>query len=112
MIEDLSPLSQCPDLVELNISRLPLIKDLSFLEKGFTKLKWIDINDLLSVDDLSPLSKLQNLEGLNCWGIPSTTSLLPLERCRGLRKVRCSSNAVDLAELRERRPDINVDFSI
>ena len=32
-IKDLSPLSQCPDIEELNISRLPLIEDLSSLRR-------------------------------------------------------------------------------
>ena len=35
-LQDLSPLCQCPNLEELDISDLPLIKDLSFFERGFT----------------------------------------------------------------------------
>jgi hypothetical protein len=50
---------------------LPLIKDLSFFERGFTKLS---INGL-PVDDLSPLIRLQNLEELFCWDIPLPQAL-------------------------------------
>jgi hypothetical protein len=39
-IDDLSPLCRCPNLEELSIWNLPLIKDLSFFEKGFTKLRF------------------------------------------------------------------------
>lgn len=60
----------------------------------------------LSVDDLSPLTKLKNLEELNCFSIPSTTSLLPLVRCRKLVMVRCYNFALDLDELRHLRPDV------
>jgi hypothetical protein len=104
-IEDLSPLCQCPDLEELNISDLPLIEDLSFFEEGFTKLRVLNIN-YLPVEDLSPLTRLQNLEELNCWGIPESTSLLPLAKCYKLQKFSCSRNAMDLDELREKIPDV------
>jgi hypothetical protein len=104
-IEDLSPLCQCPDLEELSISWLPLIKDLSFLEKGFTKLRVLHIS-LLPVDDLSPVTRLQNLEELYCWGIPQTTSLLPLAKCYKLQKIRCHKISMDLTELLEKRLDI------
>ena len=71
-IKALSPLCQCPDLEELDIGGLHLVKDFSFFERGFTKLRVLDISQL-QLDDLSPLTKLQNLEELSCWGIPSTT---------------------------------------
>ena len=106
-LDDLSPLCQCPDLEELSIWNLPLIKDLSFFEKGFTKLSVLDIGHL-TVDDLSPLTRLQDLEELNCWKIPQTTSLLPLARCHKLKKIDCSDEAKDLAELREKRPDLKI----
>ena len=106
-IKDLSPLCQCPDLEELSIWNLPLIKDLSFFEKGFTKLRLLDISRL-TVDDLSPLTRLKNLAELSCWGIPESTSLLPLARCYKLKVIDCSGEAKDLAELREKRPDVDI----
>ena len=106
-IEDLSPLSQCPDLEELSISWLHRINDLSFFEKGFAKLRVLEI-DYLLVGDLSPLAKLQNLKDLDCWAIPRTTSLLPLARCRKLENIKCFKDAKDLDVLRERRPDIKI----
>ena len=109
-IKDLSPLSQFPLLEELLISGLTLVKDLSFFEKGFTKLRFLDIARL-PVNDLSPLTKLQNLEELCCDGVPPTTSLLPLARCYKLKKVRCSIEAEDVDDLRERRPDINITLA-
>ena len=65
----------------------------------------------LQVDDLSPLIKLQNLEELDCRGIPSTTSLLPLARCYKLKKLNCSmeTNLEDLNRLREMRPEIEIN---
>ena len=102
-LEDISPLCHCPDLEHLDISSQPsqpsLIKSLSFFEKGFTKLKVLNINYLL-VDDLSPLTKLQSLEGLECHSIPTATSLLPLERCYKLKTFQCSGNAKDFPNLR------------
>jgi Leucine-rich repeat (LRR) protein len=104
MLKDLSPLCQCPDLEGLYIDFLPLIKDLSFFEKGFTKLRVLDIT-YLKVKDLSPLTRLKNLEELDCWGIPQTTSLLPLARCCKLKQLNCSRNAIDLDELKEKRTE-------
>jgi hypothetical protein len=106
-VKNLSPLSQCPDLERLDISSMLLIKNLSFLEKGFTKLRALDIN-YLPVDDLSPLINLQNLEKLGCFGIPDTTSLLPLVKCYKLKNLFCSRYANDLNELKKRRPDLRI----
>ena len=106
-IEDLSPLSECPDLEDLNIYGLPLIEDLSFFEKGFAKLRVLNINHL-QVDDLSPLINLQNLEELYCFDIPRTTTLLSLARCHKLKRLICSSFQNELDELRKRRPDIAI----
>jgi Leucine-rich repeat (LRR) protein len=106
-LRDLSPLCQCPDLEDLNISDLPLIEDLSFFEKGFTKLRVLNIK-YLPVEDLSPLTRLQNLEELNCCDIPETTSFLPLARCYKLKKVHCPAIAMGIAELREKRPDLKI----
>ena len=106
-IKDLSPLCQCPDLEKLYINDLLLIKDLSFLNKvrnkGFTKLRFLDIAGL-PLGDLSPLIQLNNLEEIVCLRIPPTTSLLPLARCRKLKRMECSRNTMDLEELKERRP--------
>ena len=109
-IKDLSPLSQCPDLEELHISLLPLIKDLSFFENGFATLRVLSIIRL-PIDDFSPLVKLHNLMELDCYGMPSSTSLLPLASCSKLKKLICSRNAKDMDELRERRPDVEFDTS-
>ena len=58
-IKDLSPLCQCPDLEELDVNSLPLIKELSFFEMGFIMLRILNINHL-KVKGLSPLIRLQN----------------------------------------------------
>ena len=104
-IEVLSPLCQCPDLKKLNICGLILIKDLCFFERGFTKLRVLDIS-CLPVDDLSPLARLQNLEELDCRRIPVTTSLLPLARCYKLKAIHCLDGAMDLEKVKEKRPDL------
>ena len=106
-IEDLSPLCQCPDLKELCIASLVLIKDLYFFEKGFKKLRVLNIT-FLSVDDLSPLTRLRNLELFYCRRIPRTTLLLPLARCHKLKKIHFFGNAMDLDELKEKRPDLEI----
>jgi hypothetical protein len=104
-IEDLSPLCHCPDLEQLNISNLNCIEGLSFFEEGFTKLRVLNMR-LLPVNDLSPLSRLQTLEELDCKYVPETTSLLPLARCYKLKKITSHNEAMDLTELREKRSDI------
>jgi Leucine-rich repeat (LRR) protein len=104
-IEDLSPLSRLPLLDQLVVWNLPLIKDLSFFEKGFAKLRALDLS-YLELDDLSPLTRLQNLEELSCPHIPITTSLLPLARCIKLKNLRCPREGMDLDQLKERRPDL------
>jgi hypothetical protein len=40
--------------------------------------------------------------------VPSTTSLLPLARCYELKEIQFSHGAMDIAELREKRPDITI----
>ena len=45
-LDDLTHLSEFPDLEELHISNLPLINDLSFLEMGLAKLRVLHINNL------------------------------------------------------------------
>jgi Leucine-rich repeat (LRR) protein len=104
-IRDLSPLSHCPDLRDLDLSDLTLIRDLSAFEKGFEKLRDLNIGGM-EVDDLSPLAKLQNLEEISCSDIPMDTSLLPLANCPKLKRVDCSPNAMDVDELGDARPDM------
>ena len=58
------------------------------------------------VEDLTPLSALQDLEKLYCLGIPLTTSILPLKQCTKLKTLICSRVAKDLDLLRERMPDV------
>lgn len=106
-IKDLSPLHQCPDIEELLLSDLPLIKDLSLFETGFPKLRDLEISRL-PVNDLSPLTKLQNLEEIHCTDIPRSTSLLPLARCGKLKKIHCLAYAKDIDELKEMRPEVIV----
>jgi len=60
------------------------------------------------VNDLSPLTRLNNLQALNCWGITHTTSLLPLARCYKLKEIQCTDDSMDLAELREMRPGFKI----
>ena len=107
-VEDLSPLSQCPDLEELSIYGL-IMRDLVFFKNGFKKLKVLIITrSTTRTEDLSPITKLQNLEVLDCQGIPLTTSLAPLARCYKLKKLVCSRSAKELNDLNERRPDLDI----
>ena len=75
----------------------------------YLSLRKVLLNEGLSqVDDLSPLIKLQNLEMLDRWNIPHSTSRLPLTRCIKLKKLRCSSKAKSIYELKEKRPDLDI----
>ena len=58
----------------------------------------------------SPLLRLLNLEVLNCFDIPSTTSLLPLVKCYKLKVIHCSDGVMDLDELKEKRPDLIINI--
>ena len=113
-IKDLSPLSQCPDLEVLDSTGFVNINNLSCFDKGFEKLR-VFLLTRSPVDDLSPLSRLQNLVELNCCHINETTSLLPLARCRKLKVLVCSrsnSNENDLDELRAARPDLDISADL
>ena len=83
------------------------IKDLSFLEKGFTKPRVLDIRNM-QLDDMTLMTKLKNLEEHCCVGIPSTTSLLPLARCLKLKNLACCRDSEGFYEFRAIRPDIQV----
>ena len=107
-IQDLSPLSHCPDLEELNMYGLTLIRDLSFLAKGFTKLRVLNIS-YIQTGDLSPLMKLPNLEELSCKMTSTTVSFLPLSRCYKLKSLSCLGNSKDLVELKNIMPKLEID---
>ena len=107
-MKELGSLSQCPDLEELSIYGQYRIISISFFEKGFTKLRFLDISDLVKLVDLSPLTKLHSLEELNCNDIGSGTSLLPLSRCCKLKKLIYDQYARDVHELKEMRPELEM----
>ena len=119
-LKDLSPLLQCSDLEELyidslpNINRLSFIEDLSWFNRGFTKLRSLSIS-FLQINGLSPLAKLESLEELIALGIPSTTSLTPLASCLKLKSLVCNEdedgrgNSESLAELRRMMPDLKIN---
>ena len=106
-IEDISPLAQCSQLEKFLMWGLTKITDLKPLS-SWTKLKELTIRSV-PVQDLTPLSVLQNIEWLDCRFIPLTTSLLPLARCIKLKRIMiyCDRDAKYLDLLKERRPDIN-----
>ena len=107
-IKDISSLSHCTQLEKLQMWGLTKISDLKHLS-SLTKLKNLDISHV-PVEDLTPLSALQDLKMLVCRGIPLTSSLLPLARCIKLKNLYCYGNAKDLDILKEKRPDLEIDF--
>ena len=86
-----------------NLYKLTDLKPLSSLNK----LKYLGISHI-PVEELTPLSALQDLEELWCDDISLTTSLIPLARCSKLKKLYCPRDAKDLDLLRERRPDVMI----
>ena len=108
-IKDLSPLASCKSITGLYLEGNSELKDLSLL-KILTGLKALSISSI-PTDDLTPLTALPKLQILRCNSIPTATSLLPLERCTGLRKVLCDSDAKDLAILQQKRPNIEFDIT-
>ena len=104
-IKDLSPLSSCPKLKILYLGGNLEIKDLSPLS-ACTALEVLRITLCSLISNLSPLSNLQNLEELYCRDIHPQTSLLSLASCPRLKQLECHTDAVDLVELRRRRPDL------
>ena len=105
--KDLSLLRKCLDLEELVLWSMSQIKEVSFLNEGFAKLRVLNIG-YAKVESLSPLMRLPNLEELDCQGLPPTTSLLPLASCHKLKMARSSENSKDLIELRAIAPELKV----
>ena len=105
-IKDLSPLTACPNLRKLWV-RGNEVKELSFLS-SFTALEDLGVTDCPLITSLAPLSNLKGLQRLRCRGIHPRTSLLPLASCTGLVELRCQYEAVDLEELRRRRPELKI----
>jgi hypothetical protein len=61
------------------------------------------------VDDLSPLTRLKNLEELRCEMIPCLNSLLPLAMSQKLKSLTVSKgDTTDLDELRKKKPDLTI----
>ena len=106
-LKDLSPLSECKDLEVLDVSFCRCITSLAPLS-SLVNLKSLDVHWCPLVNSLAPLSTLTNLTTLGCDQIAPETSLLPLVSCTGLRELTCCPDAVDLEELRRRRPDLIV----
>ena len=110
-IKDLSPLLQCRQLKWLLIFGNSDVEDLSPL-LHLSNLAMLDIGNI-PVDDLKPLAAaLPKLDYLGVKFIPDTTSLLPLEQCRSLRKISCDNNAKDLALLQVRMPHVKFDMGL
>ena len=107
-IEDISPLARCTQIEMLDMSGLTKINDLKHLS-SLTKLKVLHVS-IIPVEDLTPLSALQDLEKFFCRNIPLTTSVLPLARCINLKKLVCNRNAKEIELLREKRNDIFLHF--
>eukprot|EP00798_Chlamydomonas_sp_ICE-L_P021709 gene21709-biopygen30399 len=87
---DLSPLSTCTGLIELDISRnrvadlspLAVCKALEMIDRSFTK-----------VSDLSPLSVCLKLRNVNC-SQTNVSDISPLSACSELCKVNCTFTSV------------------
>eukprot|EP00798_Chlamydomonas_sp_ICE-L_P003145 gene3145-biopygen20902 len=95
---DLSPLSKCIGLIDLDISSCNGVADLSPL----AECKYLDklnISDCIALTFLSPLAHCTNLSVLNlrCSNI---TDLCPLSACKELEMIDCSDTKVsDLSPL-------------
>ena len=107
-IKDLSPLSSCLRLKELWLYRNIELKDLSPLS-ACTALEELEIVNCPLITSLAPLSTLMDLKKLYCDGIDPQTSLLPLISCASLEYLQCDEDAVDLEELRRKRPTIKIE---
>ena len=103
-IKDLSPLSSCSRLQRLWLDGN---NDLSPLS-ACTALEILIINNCPLITSLNPLSALKNFNSLICRGIDPQTSLLPFASCTGLKQLFCDDDAMDLDELRTRRPDLRI----
>ena len=104
-IKDLSPLSSCSRLKNLDLFGNHELKDLSSLS-ACTTPEFLEISACNLIASLAPLSNLKSLKELYCHGIDPETSLLPLVSCTGLKELFCRPYALDLEELRRRRPQL------
>ena len=107
-LEDISPISDCKALQDLDISGCPLVTSLAPIS-NLKNLQRLECAVCPLITSLSPLSNLKNLKELLCYGIEPQTSLLPLASCTGLEKLECDAEAVDLEELRNRMPQLNIN---
>ena len=110
-IKDLSSLSSCTTLEVLEISYCPLITSLAPLST-IKSLKELFCNSCPLVNSLTSLSTLNLLQTLQCSDIDSQTSLLPLTSCTGLKELKCDEDAVDLEELRSRKPKLQIKHEV
>ena len=103
----MAPLSTLQNLQDLGCSNCPLISSLEPLSRNLN-LEFLRFGNCPLISSLDSLSSLKKLKSIHCPGINPQTSLLPLAACNGLESVWCLYNAVDLDELRSRRPDIQM----
>ena len=95
-VKDLSPLSALTELKDLSLRDIP-VDDLTPL-LALTWLKKLDM----------PMPEVMDLEDLDCHLLYEMTSVLPLGKCRKLKRLVCFSDARDCGLLKERRPDIRI----
>ena len=108
LTEDLSQLAYCTNLKELDLVGISSVHDVTPLTRC-RKLKKLSLSGCPLIHDLTPLSALSSLTTISCVGISMSTSLIPLASCTGLKELTCHRQAVDLEELKRRRPDLKVD---
>jgi internalin A len=106
-IKDLSPLTSCRRLKKLWLYGNEEVEDISPIS-ACTSLEDLELTDCPLITSLAPLSNLENLQILDCRFIDPQTSFLPLASCTGLKELQCNTEAVDLEELRNRRPQLKI----
>ena len=88
-IKDLTPLSSCPRLKELQLDRNFELRDVSALS-ACTALEILCVLECPLITSLNPLSILSNLKELYCSHCPLITSLAPLSTLSNLERLYCS----------------------
>ena len=87
-IQDLAPLTELERLTALYVGSSTRVESIEVLGR-MTSLRWLSLENLKRIDDLSPLARLTGLEGLivqgSMWTTQRVKTLQPLASLQGLR---------------------------